>query len=720
VAADKERGPGTASAEIGKYLDILAKDPKSRVFAPLAEAYRKAGLVDDAVATALEGLKVHPNYLGGRVALGRAYFEKRQYAEAAAEMQKVVKSAPDNLMAHRVLGQISYAQNDLPTAEKAFRMVLLLDPRDQEAQQFVANVGGAAPAAPAPARPTETLQVVVPVQPLQPAQPTPAAVEPPPLPALEFPPFGEIQPLEDLEPRPGTIPEDEAPPAPPDQPTGIAVDLQEEFAIESPPEFAEAESRLLSPESLPAPAESVQEPAPDAGLELEVFARVAWGKERARETGPPASSETAAPEEESPIEIFGRQKRGGRPHTAKGDQTAFREISFEPADREPEPSEAQPAEESPFEIFTREPAVRAAPPPSRAGRSEGAGTGDIEIETTAYLPPESFGEEAEEAPVLSLEEELPRIDLTREIELGSREQFEPVPELEPFPEPEPLPEPEPEPEPAFEPVPELEPEPVPAWLLSPPELEPGPPPEPEPELEPAALSSPPESEPVLEPEPEFELEPPIEPEPDLEPEPVPAWLLSPPELEPEPPPAPEPEPGPVALSPPPESEPMLEPEPAFEPEPEEATPVEPYPPEPEPYGFMATRRSAPQAPAPAQIEEEYEELSEEEPAVAAPSGRGVFDTETLAAIYVNQGFYGRAAEIYQRLLAQRPGDGGLRRKLEEVMELERGEAGHEEPVAATAAAAEPVPAAAACVAPAEVRVEQLQRLLEAFRGGRPR
>ncbi len=142
MAAEKERDPGSSSAEIEKYLDILAKDPNSRVFAPLAEAYRKGGFLDDAVETALEGLRVHPNYLGGRVALGRAYFEKRQYAEAAAEMQKVAKSAPDNIIAHKVLGQIASRQNDLPAAEKAFKMVLLLDPRDQEAQEFIANLAG--------------------------------------------------------------------------------------------------------------------------------------------------------------------------------------------------------------------------------------------------------------------------------------------------------------------------------------------------------------------------------------------------------------------------------------------------------------------------------------------------------------------------------------------------------------------------------------------------
>jgi len=199
VTNDKERDPGSSSAEIGKYLDILAKDPKSRVFAPLAEAYRKAGLLDDAVATALEGLRVHPNYLGGRVALGRAYFEKKQYAEAAIEMEKVAGSAPDNIIAHRVLGQIADSRNDLPAAEKAFRMVLLLDPRDLEARQFLESIKEDSPSlAPAPAPApvefdeiegiedldlhTEGMYCVLPPAPAPPA-PQPSAVPPQSLPS---------------------------------------------------------------------------------------------------------------------------------------------------------------------------------------------------------------------------------------------------------------------------------------------------------------------------------------------------------------------------------------------------------------------------------------------------------------------------------------------------------------------------------------------------------
>ena len=54
---------------IYEYLKKYQEDPSSRVFAPLAESYRKAGLADEAIEIAREGLRVHPNFVGGRVAL---------------------------------------------------------------------------------------------------------------------------------------------------------------------------------------------------------------------------------------------------------------------------------------------------------------------------------------------------------------------------------------------------------------------------------------------------------------------------------------------------------------------------------------------------------------------------------------------------------------------------------------------------------------------------
>ncbi len=92
--------------EINKYLAILIKDPGSMVFAPLAEAYRKAGILDEAIAVAQDGLKLHPNYVSGMVALGRAYFDKGMHAEAKEALDKVLVIAPDNIIASNVLQEI--------------------------------------------------------------------------------------------------------------------------------------------------------------------------------------------------------------------------------------------------------------------------------------------------------------------------------------------------------------------------------------------------------------------------------------------------------------------------------------------------------------------------------------------------------------------------------------------------------------------------------------
>ena len=92
--------------EIAKYLNILSKDPGSMVFAPLAEAYRKTGMLDEAIATAQDGLELHPNYVSGMVALGRAYYEKGLLIEAREILDQVHATAPDNIIAANILEEI--------------------------------------------------------------------------------------------------------------------------------------------------------------------------------------------------------------------------------------------------------------------------------------------------------------------------------------------------------------------------------------------------------------------------------------------------------------------------------------------------------------------------------------------------------------------------------------------------------------------------------------
>lgn len=122
------------------YLKKYQEDPTSRIFAPLAEAYRKAGLLDEAIEIAREGLRVHPNFVGGRVALARALFEKRQYDEVVDGLAVVVREVPDNLVAQKLLAESCLMLGRIAEALSAFKMLLYFNPSDTETARVVAEL----------------------------------------------------------------------------------------------------------------------------------------------------------------------------------------------------------------------------------------------------------------------------------------------------------------------------------------------------------------------------------------------------------------------------------------------------------------------------------------------------------------------------------------------------------------------------------------------------
>src|SRR4051812_37043809 len=104
MTQEPRRGRGQ-SPLLYDYLKKYQEDPTSRIFAPLAEAYRKAGLLDDAIEIAQEGLRMHPNFVGGRVALARALFDKKLFDEVIEELGPLIQDVPDNLVAQRLLAE---------------------------------------------------------------------------------------------------------------------------------------------------------------------------------------------------------------------------------------------------------------------------------------------------------------------------------------------------------------------------------------------------------------------------------------------------------------------------------------------------------------------------------------------------------------------------------------------------------------------------------------
>ena len=84
----------------------VRQDPASIAFGALAEEYRRAGRLEDAIAACRAGLERHPSYLSARVTLGRALQELGLQAEARAEFEYVLSLAPDNLAAIRGLAEL--------------------------------------------------------------------------------------------------------------------------------------------------------------------------------------------------------------------------------------------------------------------------------------------------------------------------------------------------------------------------------------------------------------------------------------------------------------------------------------------------------------------------------------------------------------------------------------------------------------------------------------
>jgi len=126
--------------EIERYYEKWKKDPRSRIFAQLADAYRKSGMIDEAIEICLEGLKVHPSYGSARMVLARAYQEKGQDLEAEREFLEIIKNDPNNLLANRLLGDLLHKGGRVQQALEQYQRVLKLTPLDREIKETLEKI----------------------------------------------------------------------------------------------------------------------------------------------------------------------------------------------------------------------------------------------------------------------------------------------------------------------------------------------------------------------------------------------------------------------------------------------------------------------------------------------------------------------------------------------------------------------------------------------------
>jgi len=129
-----------ALEDIERLKEKISRDPNSNLFVPLAEEYKKAGMLDEAIEVLTGGLENQPGYLSARVSLGKIFIDRGMLHEAQREFEKVIASIPDNLYAHKKLAEIYKELGDKDKATKELRTVLKLNSLDDWAAASLSEI----------------------------------------------------------------------------------------------------------------------------------------------------------------------------------------------------------------------------------------------------------------------------------------------------------------------------------------------------------------------------------------------------------------------------------------------------------------------------------------------------------------------------------------------------------------------------------------------------
>ncbi|MEO7040614.1 MAG: tetratricopeptide repeat protein, partial [Gemmatimonadaceae bacterium] len=119
------------SALIEDLRKQFAENPR-RVFARLANEYRKSGDLDVAIEICRAHVPLQPTYISGYIVLGQALFERGQPDEARSTFETALSLDPENLIALRQLGDIARASGDLDAARGWYHKLLEVDPQNED------------------------------------------------------------------------------------------------------------------------------------------------------------------------------------------------------------------------------------------------------------------------------------------------------------------------------------------------------------------------------------------------------------------------------------------------------------------------------------------------------------------------------------------------------------------------------------------------------------
>ena len=125
---------------IEKYSSAFEKDPTSRVFAPLAEGYRKAGLASKAMEILKIGIRNNPSYLQGYISLASCYTDLGENNLAYTTLRPLVSENRDNIRLQKLFGENCVLLGHNEEALESYKYLLFLNPKDEEVSKMVLRI----------------------------------------------------------------------------------------------------------------------------------------------------------------------------------------------------------------------------------------------------------------------------------------------------------------------------------------------------------------------------------------------------------------------------------------------------------------------------------------------------------------------------------------------------------------------------------------------------
>lgn len=115
-----------------KYQADYEKNPRSRVFAPLAETYRKLGMTEKAMEILAQGIRYNPGYAMGYLGLAFCYADLKQYTLAYNTLRPIVDTSRDNIRLQKLFADVCLNLGYKEEALDAYKYLLFINPRDKE------------------------------------------------------------------------------------------------------------------------------------------------------------------------------------------------------------------------------------------------------------------------------------------------------------------------------------------------------------------------------------------------------------------------------------------------------------------------------------------------------------------------------------------------------------------------------------------------------------